>query len=510
MRLKNIFRNSFFALLSQLLLILIGFVSQRVMNLTMGEELVGMNSVISNIIGILSVSELGISTSIVYHLYKALADKDDEKIASLMNLYRRAYYIFAVVITVSGLCVMPFVHLFLRDNSFSLSYIRLIYSLWLMRTVLSYLLSYKKSLLIADQKEYIVSIITLIINVLNYSSIVVILKLWKNYQLALFLNTIVEVILNIWISRYVDRKYVFLKRNRKKRLDTEMIKRIFGDIKNIFISRLSSKILVSTDNLIISGFISVATVGRYANYSLILQSVMNIMLTLSNALQPSVGNMFVEDKKEKNYQALRQITFAFFLLASFCAVSLMSLSTRFITDFWLSESYRLDTEVVVCCALNCYLFVIGLPITVMMAVSGMFDKERKISILYAAVNLFLSLILVRLFGISGVLLGTSVSYLVQIVFRTDCFFKDYLQRSYIGYVADMLQYGVIAFIETVGTYVVVSRVYHNNSLIRFFLAMLLCFFIPNIINLLIFMRSWRLQSVFYMVKTAIFSDKKNR
>ena len=301
MRLKNIFRNSFFALLSQLLLILIGFVSQRVMNLTMGEELVGMNSVISNIIGILSVSELGISTSIVYHLYKALADKDDEKIASLMNLYRRAYYIFAVVITFSGLCVMPFVHLFLRDNSFSLSYIRLIYSLWLMRTVLSYLLSYKKSLLIADQKEYIVSIITLIINVLNYSSIIVILKLWKNYQLALFLNTIVEVILNIWISRYVDRKYVFLKRNMKKRLDTEMIKRIFGDIKNIFISRLSSKILVSTDNLIISGFISVATVGRYANYSLILQSVMNIMLTLSNALQPSVGNMFVEDKKEKNY-----------------------------------------------------------------------------------------------------------------------------------------------------------------------------------------------------------------
>ena len=145
MRLKNIFRNSFFALLSQLLLILIGFVSQRVMNLTMGEELVGMNSVISNIIGILSVSELGISTSIVYHLYKALADKDDEKIASLMNLYRRAYYIFAVVITFSGLCVMPFVHLFLRDNSFSLSYIRLIYSLWLMRTVLSYLLSYKNS-----------------------------------------------------------------------------------------------------------------------------------------------------------------------------------------------------------------------------------------------------------------------------------------------------------------------------------------------------------------------------
>lgn len=510
MRLKNIFRNSFFALLSQFILILIGFVSQRLMNLIMGEELVGMNSVISNIIGILSVSELGISTSIVYHLYKALADQDDEKIASLMNLYRRAYYIFAVIITVSGLCVMPFVHLFLRENSFSLSYIRLIYSLWLVRTVLSYLLSYKKSLLIADQKEYIVSIVTLTINVLNYSSIIIILKLWQNYQLALFLNTIVEVVLNTWISRYVDKKYVFLKRNRKRRLDIEMMKRIFGDIKNIFISRLSSKLLVSTDNLIISGFINVATVGRYANYSLILQSVMNIMLTLSNAVQPSIGNMFVEEKQEKNYQALRQITFVFFLLASFCAVSLMSLTTRFIIDFWLSESYRLNIEVVVCCAINCYLFIIGLPIMVMMAVSGMFDKERKISILYAAVNLLFSLLLVRPFGISGVLLGTSASYLVQIVFRIGCFFRDYLQRNCTGYVIDMLQYGILAFSETVGTYVVVRRMYRNDSFISFLLAMLLCFFIPNIVNLLIFVRSWRLQSILYMVKMAILSDKRDK
>lgn len=510
MRLKNIFRNSFFALFSQFLLILIGFISQREMNLIMGEELVGMNSVISNIIGILSVSELGISTSVVYHLYKALADQDDEKISSLMNLYRRAYYIFAFIITVSGLWVMPFVHLFLRENNFSIPYIRITYGLWLARTILSYLLSYKKSLLVADQKEYIVSIVTLTMNVLNYSSIIVILKLCQNYQLVLFVNTIVEVILNTWISRYVDKKYIFLKKNKKRRLDAKMMKRIIRDIKNIFISRVSTKLLVSTDNLIISCFISVSTVGRYANYSMILQSVINIMLTLSNAMQPSVGNMFVEEKTEKIYQVLRQMTFVFFLLASFCAVCLMSLTTIFITDFWLSENYQLGTEVVVCCAFNCYLYVLGLPITMMMTVSGMFDKERKISILYALVNLFLSLLLVKPFGISGVLLGTSASYLIQIIFRTGCFFRDYLQKSYAGYIVDILQYSVIVLVETVGTYVVVSRVYYNNSLIRFFLAMLLCFFIPNITNLLIFMRSWRLQSVFYMVKTAIFSGKKNR
>ncbi len=156
MRLKNLLRNSFFSLLSQFALIIIGFFSQRVVVMTMGENLVGMNSVISNIIAILSVSELGIASAIAYYLYEALAVRDEARITSLMNLYRRAYGLFALVITATGLCVMPFVHVFLKENRFPIGYVRLIYCLWLARTVLSYLLSYKRSILIADQKEYIV------------------------------------------------------------------------------------------------------------------------------------------------------------------------------------------------------------------------------------------------------------------------------------------------------------------------------------------------------------------
>lgn len=500
MRLRNVFRNSFFSLISQFVLIIVGFFSQRVMNLVMGEALVGMNSVISNIIAILSVSELGIASAIVFHLYRALAIQDQEEIASLMNMYRRAYYVFALVITVAGLCVMPYVHIFLRENNFSLSYIRLIYFLWLARTVLTYLLSYKRSILIADQREYIVSIVTLLINLLNYGSIIVILLLWQNYQLALFLNIVVESLLNIWIIRYVDRRYPFLRRYRRKPIEKKVMTTIFGDIKNIFISRLSSKLLVSTDNLIISSFISVVTVGLYANYSLIMQSVTNVMLALAGAVQPTVGNLFTEHDRNKNYQVLRQMGFVFFWLAAFCSASLMSLSSIFVTDFWLTESYRLSVEIVICCVVNAYLFIMNLPTSIVMTVSGMFDKERNISVLYATVNLVFSLILVRPLGVVGVLVGTFASYLVQIVFRIRFFFSGYLCRSSSRYVIDMVQYGVLAFLETVLTYWTVRIVYQNGGLIRFILAMIICVCIPNLMNLLIFMKSWRMQSIVYMIK----------
>ena len=88
------------------------------MNLYLGTELVGMNGVISNVIAMLSVTELGISTAIVYHLYSALVNKDEQEIAALMNLYRKAYYMFAVILAVLGLMITPFVHLFMKNESF--------------------------------------------------------------------------------------------------------------------------------------------------------------------------------------------------------------------------------------------------------------------------------------------------------------------------------------------------------------------------------------------------------
>ena len=216
MRIKNLFRNSFFSMLSQFALLILGFFSQRAMNLYMGAELVGMNGVISNVINILSVTELGISTAIVYHLYGALARKDEAEIASLMNLYRKAYHVFAVLVFAAGMAVLPFIHLFMKNNSYSLSYIRVLYAMWLVRTVLSYLLTYRKSLLIADQKEYIASITGLILNVVSYLAIILLVTWEQNYLLALGIGTVTEVVLNIWISWYVEQKYPFLPAEKRK------------------------------------------------------------------------------------------------------------------------------------------------------------------------------------------------------------------------------------------------------------------------------------------------------
>ena len=98
--------------------------------------------------------------------------------------------------------------------------------MWLVRTVLSYLLTYRKSLLIADQKEYIASITGLILNVVSYLAIILLVTWEQNYLLALGIGTVTEVVLNIWISWYVEQKYPFLRQRRKEKSTSSLTKRI--------------------------------------------------------------------------------------------------------------------------------------------------------------------------------------------------------------------------------------------------------------------------------------------
>lgn len=499
MQVEKIFKNSFFSVLSQIILIIVGFFSQRVMNLRVGQELVGLNSVISNIIALLSVSELGIATAVVYHLYGALEHKDEEQIASLMNLYRRAYSIFALFITTAGLILLPFIHFFLKENSFAISYVRSVYLLWLIRTVLSYLLSYKRSILIADQREYIVSITMLIANVLNYGSIILILELSHDYVIALSINIVVEAVSNIWISRYVEKKYPFLKRLRKKSSEKSLISRVFHDIKNIFVTRLSNKLLYSTTSLIISSFISVSITGLYSNYTLITQSVLNVMNALSGAIQPSVGHMFIAGDKEKDYRALRQLSFLFFLITALVASCLYSLITPFVTDIWLTEQYRLDTGITLFCVMSCCLLILGLPLALIMNVSGLFEKERNLSILTAVINLLLALLLVKPLGIIGVLIGSCCAYILQLLFRAYYFFRYYLKKSPAKYLTDMALYILLIIAEVAGTAYLSSHIYRNGNLVRFILILFTCAVLPCLCNLLLYLRDERLVSLFRMV-----------
>ena len=495
MRLKFAVKNSFFSVFAQIILIAIGFCSQRVVNYRMGEELVGMNSVISNIIALLSVSELGISTAIVYHLYKAMAEQNERRIAELMNLFRWAYYLFAGVISLFGLAVLPFIHLFLKVQRYSLRYIRVLFCLWMLRTVLSYLLSYKRSVLIADQKEYIASIATLCANAMNYLLIILIVSRWGNYLAAMACGIGVDACTNLWLIRYVNRKYPFVKTLSDLRPPVEMVRTVVKDLKNIFVSKVSEKILISTDSLIISAFVSVAMVGLYSNYTMISQSLINIVTALSLAIQPTIGHMFLDKDMGKDYKVFRQISFIFFLIASFASVSLLALMTPFVADVWLGKAFGLSHGIVFCTVFNFFLYTLGLPLEMMMGVTGLFQKERNLSILVAVVNLVISIGLAGPLGVMGVLIGTTASYLVRMGYRTYVLFRIYMKQKVLPIVWDTFIFILVTGLEAAAVLFLKKQFYTTGTAAQFLLLMAVCVAVPNGCNLLLFGKSRRAASI---------------
>ena len=79
MRTKNSMINMLISILAQIVTVLLGFVSRKVFINSLGTEYLGLNGFLTNVLSLLGLVEGGIGTSIVYNLYKPLADRDEKK-----------------------------------------------------------------------------------------------------------------------------------------------------------------------------------------------------------------------------------------------------------------------------------------------------------------------------------------------------------------------------------------------------------------------------------------------
>lgn len=138
MRAEKLLKNSITGIILQVVSILISFISRKLFLYFLGIEYVGANGLFSNVLSLLSISELGFSSAITYHLYKPLKDNDQSAIASLMHFYRQVYRIIALFITIMGIIVSFFLPYIVGETSFNQSFLKLIYFLFLFQTVSSY------------------------------------------------------------------------------------------------------------------------------------------------------------------------------------------------------------------------------------------------------------------------------------------------------------------------------------------------------------------------------------
>lgn len=428
-RTKNSIKNIIFALCLQGVTVISNFIIRTIMIRRLGMEYVSLNGLFTEVLAALSMAELGVGTAIIYNLYKPLAENDHEKVRQLMGLFKKAYRMIAVATFVLGAVLCPWIPYLVKSIDCSDTYIRLVYMLFVADLSMSYLFSYKVSLMNADQKNYVQSKISMAIKPAEVVIKIVVLLAANNFVAYLISSILVTFLGNLIRSYIVDQYYPWLGKNEEM-LPKEERKEVFANIKNLFIKALSGKITSSTDNMLISALVDTLQVGYYSNYSL----PIGVFRQLANQIayggvSASLGNLFVTEEEEKCTRVFYRLEYLFFVIAALSSVCVYCCITPFILLWLHSEEFLLTENIVFICCLNLFMEIVNRPLWSIMEVSGLFKYDKYVSIAGSVVNLLVSIVLGMKLGMLGIFIGTFMTYLVQSVLKTLLLFRMRLHTS---------------------------------------------------------------------------------
>ncbi len=423
-RTKNSMRNMSFGAMSQIVNTILSFVARTVFINILGKEYLGVNGLFTNILTILSFAELGIGNAIIFSMYKPVANNEKEKVKALMKLYQKSYNIIGIVVIIIGALITPFLGFIIKETPNISENISIIYLLFLANTALSYFFTYKKSIIMAHQKDYIINIYEIAFYIVKNILQVVFLYLTRNFIIYLLIQIICTFVENLAISLKATKDYKYLKERNVEEISKQEKKDIFKNVKALVYYKFGSVVLNGTDNIIISSMLGVATVGIVSNYSLILTAATSLLSKLLNGITSSVGNLNAVGETETKEKTFKELFFTTTWIFGFCSIGLALFLNEFIM-IWLGNEYLLDYMVVIALALHFYINGMQFAGYTYRTTMGLFNEGKYTAIIAAILNIALSIILCKIIGLAGIFFATSISRLV-----TTTWFDPYIVYKY--------------------------------------------------------------------------------
>ena len=488
-RLENSAKNIVFSFGNTILASILGFISRTVFIHILGTDYLGLAGLLGNVLGFLSISELGIATAIGFSLYKPLAEKDYKVVSSLMSLYRKAYSIIGTIVLISGILLFFFLDFFIPVDQQPAG-TDFAYFAFLANTVVSYFLAYKTTLISSDNQAFRLVPINMAVNTAQTILQILVLVLTRNYVVYLSVQIVCSIILMALQNIYITQKYSEVDFSSKDRLPSEKTVEIKRNVSGLIIAKIGDYLVNSTDNLIITKLVSLAATGIYSNYLLIRNMINGFIATLFSGITASMGNVVAVENDEKKLEIFDAVFFCAFLIYSIEATCFMSLYNLFIGDIWIGRNYIFSAGTVAVIVLNNYLTGLRIPLITMKGAAGKYLEDTWVPFGFAIVNLVASILLAKPFGVAGVFLGTIIGSLFTadwyrpfVIYRTvfHAPVKKYF-RKYMVYL--LLGVGYIAL-----TYWLNAQIYLSNAYLLFLVRGIVSVGVPALLSCALFYRT---------------------
>lgn len=486
-RTENTKRNIVWGGVNVAISLLLPFVARTCLLKVLGEEYLGLSSVFTSILQVLSLTELGLSSAIVYCLYRPIAEDDKETICAYLGLYRKAYRIIGFSIALVGIILIPCLPYIVEESEVDINLYGL-FVIYLANTVLGYFLfAYKNTLLIAHHRSDIVSNVGTAVNFFKYGLQIVLLVLFKNYYIYIIVLPISTIINNILVAIVVDKKYP--EYICKDGLEKEKKQLLYTKIKGIFFTKICGVLRDAADTIIISIFLSLRDVAIFSNYFYIMSSLHALMTVITTSMRAGIGNSLVTENSEKNYQDLCEFTYYYALITSICTACLLCLYQPFM-NIWVGESLQSSFSTMVLFVIYFYLLSATDIRNVYIEAAGLWYEFRIRAVMETICNLSLNIILVNCLGVAGILIATIVTFLIiNILYGSNIFIKKiFVKYSFVYYILRFFAYAFLALIVSLLSFFVTLLIPHHN-IFWFLLKAVAVFIVSGVVFVLLTLKA---------------------
>lgn len=430
-----------------LLTFFFSFYTRKLFIDALGVEYLGVAGLMGNVLGMLAIAELGIGSSIVFSLYKPLAEKDQHKVHLLVELYRKLYRYIALFVLVIGLALLPFLT-DIAPDLVNIPHYRIIYLMFLANSVIPYFFAYNSTLYTATQQEYKLHNIRSAFYVLTMLCTIAVLKLYPDYILLTACTMALGILSQVLIYWLAHRKWPWLHAKPAGKLakeDTDVIKK---NVRAMVFHKIGSYCIYGTSSLIIANCINLIAVGLYANYQSVVIFTSQILQQFYSSANAGMGELIASGSKDRIYRVFREMNFLSCWMYGQLALGIYFVADAFIT-IWLGTEYVISTWAVLFIALNIYVTGLRMPCATFKSAAGMFSNDQYIPIIQSAVNLILGFLLATIWGIPGVTLAILLSGLLTLSwYGAYVIYRDFFHISFIHYILDYLSYTIFIFIAS--------------------------------------------------------------
>lgn len=483
--------NILSGVVSQIIILVLNFVIRYLFVQKVGYEYLGINSLFSGILTILSVADLGFGSALGIVLYASLAKKKEEEIAGLMNFFKKVYLIIGSIVTVVGLALTPFVK-YLVNTPTEIPHLSVYFLFFILNTVSSYFISYRAILIRADQKNSIVNDVTTLVKICKAVLEALVLficpqffGLMTTYILYLVVMVLATYAIGLITSIKAKKMYPYAFENNVA-VSPEKKGEIISTTKDLFIYRLCNALQTPIDSVLVSLFVGTVVLGVYSNYLLIFTTLMEFICLISRNVISSVGNFVVEKPIEQQKKLYLEIQVVYFAIIIFAVINFVSLATPFIGTVF-KEGSTLSMWVVflfgatLICRCSTELAIIFRETT------KIYKKTRFISLFNTAIHIGLSTLLGYFYGLEGIMLGNVIAYFTtNFWFEMYALFKWHFNENPLPNFLRFLYVIALTSGISVGMYYLTSYLMSFGNISFFFVSILCSGFVSSISVLLLF------------------------